>query len=58
MVVALAGPPPVSTQTMSNSWSEPIIDRKHQVRMLGPISGMTTRHWVCHHEAPSSWAAS
>ena len=36
---ALAGPPPVMIQTRSNSCSEPMIDRKIQIRIVGPSSG-------------------
>ena len=39
---ALMGPPPVITQTMSNSWSAPIIDRKTETRIVGPSSGSVT----------------
>ena len=43
---------------MSKSCSEPIIDRKHQVRIVGPSSGIAIRRWTCHQLAPSSCAAS
>ena len=56
--VALPGPPLVRIHTMSKSWSEPIIDRNAQIRMVGPSSGMVMRRWVCHQVAPSSAAAS
>ena len=36
---ALSGPPAVITQTMSNSCSEPIIDRKMDTRKVGPMRG-------------------
>ena len=38
---------------MSKSWSEPIIDRNAQVRMVGPSSGIVIRRCVCHQLAPS-----
>ena len=34
------------------------LSRKHHVRIVGPSRGMTTRTCVCHHDAPSSAAAS
>ena len=42
MFEALSGPPPVITQTMSNSWSAPMIDRKTETRIVGPSSGRVT----------------
>ena len=42
MLEALTGPPAVMTQTMSNSWSAPMIDRKTETRIVGPSSGSVT----------------
>ncbi len=53
-----AGPPSVMIQTSSKSCSEPITDRKIQIRMVGPSSGSTTLVVVCQAEAPSRAAAS
>ena len=39
---ALTGPPPVITHTMSNSCSEPMIERKTEIRIVGPSSGRVT----------------
>jgi hypothetical protein len=58
VVVALAGPPLVRIHTMSNSWSDPIIDRNAQVRIVGPSSGIVMLRCTCHQVAPSSCAAS
>ena len=44
--------------TMSNSCSEPMIDRKIQIRIVGPSSGSVTRRVVCQDVAPSIAAAS
>ena len=39
---APTGPPPVITQTRSNSCSEPMIDRNAEIRIVGPSSGSVT----------------
>ena len=39
---AFTGPPPVITQTMSKSWSAPMIERKTDTRIVGPSSGSVT----------------
>src|SRR5258705_4347002 len=54
----LAGPPPVTIHTTSNSCIEPIIDRKIQIRIVGPSSGIVILRWACHQLAPSIAAAS
>ena len=54
MVDALAGPPSVMIHTRSNSCSEPMIDRKIQIRIVGPSSGSTMWRVVFHGVAPSS----
>ena len=46
------------TQTRSKSCSEPMIDKKIQIRIVGPISGSVMRRVNCHPEAPSILAAS
>ena len=37
-----SGPPPVITHTRSNSCSAPMIDRKTEIRIVGPSSGSVT----------------
>ena len=39
---ASTGPPPVITQTRSKSWIAPMIDRKTEMRIVGPSSGSVT----------------
>src|SRR5690625_7265085 len=53
VTVAFAGPPPVRIHTMSNSCSDPIMDRKAQVRIVGPSSGIVILRCTCHQVAPS-----
>ena len=36
---AFTGPPRVVTQTRSNSWSEPMIERNTETRIVGPSRG-------------------
>jgi hypothetical protein len=55
---AFAGPPIVMIHTMSNSCSEPMIDRKAQIRIVGLSSGSVMRRVVCQADAPSIAAAS
>ena len=52
------GPPPVSTQTMSNSWMVPMTDRNTLIRIVGPSSGRVTCRNACQALAPSVTAAS
>src|SRR5687768_504080 len=52
------GPPSVSTQTRSNSWMAPMMDRKALMRIVGPSSGSVTWRKTFQPVAPSSWAAS
>jgi len=40
--LSLIGPPRVVTHTRSNSWSEPMIDRKTETRIVGPRRGSVT----------------
>ena len=42
VVVAVSGPPPVMTQTRSNSCRAPMTDRKIDTRSVGPINGSVT----------------
>ena len=51
--VAPYGAALVVTHTMSKSWSDPMIERNAQIRMVGPSSGSVMYHWVCHQLAPS-----
>ena len=53
MFEALTGPAAVVTQTMSNSWSAPIIDRKTETRIVGPSSGRVMYRIACQRVAPS-----
>ena len=39
---AFAGPPRVMIQTMSKSWSDPMMARNAQMRIVGPRSGIVT----------------
>ena len=58
VVDAPAGPPPVMIHGRSKSCNEPIIDKKIQMRIVGPSNGSVTIRVVCHGVAPSSAAAS
>ena len=58
VVEAFSGPPPVITQTMSNSCRAPMTERKIDTRSVGPSSGSVMYRNACQRPAPSISAAS